>query len=119
MSHLHKKGKDPLEKTIEAKCNKHAKDEYEILQYKFNSEARRSVPDRIYIPRSAPIFFIEYKRWGQKPTGGQKREISKIRAQGKDVFVVDNVVDGITIIDLAVFGIPYDVIMASDVKVIY
>lgn len=82
--------KDPLEKVIEKKVCDHAK-QLGCLVYKFTSPSRRSVPDRLFImPGAKGVFFIEFKRRGQKPTEGQKIEIAKIRAQGTRVFVIDN-----------------------------
>lgn len=86
--------KNPLEKAIESAVGEHAKG-LGYLVYKFTSPARRSVPDRIYIPpNAAPAFFIEFKRLGCSPTQAQEIEISKIRAQGTRVFIVDDKVQG-------------------------
>ena len=83
--------KDPLEKVIEKKVCDYAK-QHGCLVYKFTSPARRSVPDRLFIPpRGLPCFFIEFKRKGCKPTPAQEIEIAKIRAQGIYVGVIDNV----------------------------
>lgn len=86
--------KDPLEKDIEKKVCDHAKS-LGCLVYKFTSPARRSVPDRLFImPGGRGVFFIEFKRLGQKPTPAQAVEIDKIRKKGVSVFVVDNVAQG-------------------------
>jgi len=86
--------KDPLEKVIEKKVCDHAK-QLGCLVYKFTSPSRRSVPDRLFImPGGKGVFFIEFKRKGCKPTAGQEIEIAKIRAQGTQVFVIDNVDEG-------------------------
>lgn len=83
--------KDPLEKDIEKKVVDYAK-KLGCLVYKFTSPARRSVPDRLFIPpKGYAMFFIEFKRKGCKPTPAQEVEIAKIRAQGKYVGVIDNV----------------------------
>lgn len=87
------KNSDPLEKDIESAVVKHAKG-IQMLVYKFTSPSRRSVPDRMFITKSGVVFFIEFKRKGQKPTASQEVEIAKIRAQGVKCFVVDNVADG-------------------------
>jgi len=85
---------NPLEKAIEAKVCDHAK-KLGCLVYKFTSPARRSVPDRLFIlPGGKGVFFIEFKRKGQKPTPAQQVEIAKIRAQGASVFIVDAVAFG-------------------------
>lgn len=86
--------KNPLEKYIEGKVCDHAK-KLGCLVYKFTSPSRRSVPDRIFImPDGKGVFFIEFKRLGQKPTPAQANEIAKIVKQCTVVFVVDNVTKG-------------------------
>lgn len=88
------KNTNPLEKVIEKKVCDYAKSRG-CLHYKFTSPSRRSVPDRIFIPKGdIPTFWIEFKRKGEKPTAAQAVEIEKIRAQGKTVYVVDNVERG-------------------------
>lgn len=88
------KNPNPLEKDIEKKVCDFAK-QLGCLVYKFTSPSRRSVPDRLFImPRGLGVFFIEFKRRGEKPTPGQAIEIAKIKANGASVFIVDNVVDG-------------------------
>lgn len=83
--------KDPLEKDIEKKVCDYAKS-LGCLVYKFTSPARRSVPDRLFImPGGKGVFFIEFKRKGQKPTAAQEVEIAKIRKQGTYVAVVGDV----------------------------
>jgi hypothetical protein len=44
--------------------------------------------------------FIEFKREGQKPTPAQTREHQRLREQKVPVFVVDNVKDGETVVDV-------------------
>lgn len=86
--------KDPLEKDIEKKVCDHAK-RLGCLVYKFTSPARRSVPDRLFIPpKGYAMFFIEFKRKGCKPTPAQEAEIAKIRKQGIYVGVIDTVAEG-------------------------
>lgn len=82
---------DPLEKDIERKVCDYAKS-FGCLAYKFTSPARRSVPDRLFIlPHGKGVFFVEFKRRGQKPTDSQQAEIAKIEKQGTSVFVIDSV----------------------------
>lgn len=91
--------KDPLEKDIEKKVCDYAKS-LGILVYKFTSPARRSVPDRLFImPGGRGVFFIEFKRRGQKPTPAQHVEIEKIRERGIGVVVADNVHEGKCCVD--------------------
>lgn len=87
------KNSNPLEKDIERKVCDYAKS-LGILCYKFTSPSRRSVPDRMFITKSGVVFFIEFKRRGEKPTAAQEVEIEKIRATGVQVYVVDNVDEG-------------------------
>lgn len=87
------KNPDPLEKDIEKRVCDFAKS-LGMLVYKFTSPSRRSVPDRMFITKDGKVFFIEFKRKGQKPTDAQKVEMTKIEKQGVPVYVVDNVEDG-------------------------
>lgn len=89
---------DPLEKDIEAKCVIHAK-KLGILVYKFTSPSRRSVPDRMFVLVGGRVFWVEFKRKGQKPTPAQLVEIQKIEKQGATVYVVDDVTRGQQIIE--------------------
>lgn len=95
---------NPLEKVIEEKVNKYAESKG-MIQYKFVSPNRRSVPDRMYVVKGGKTFFIEFKRKGEKPTPGQEREIAKLRAQGSLVYVVDNIEQGKGIIDFMCWGL--------------
>lgn len=90
---------DPLEKNIERAVCDYAKS-LGVATYKFTSPARRSVPDRIFIAPGGVIYFVEFKRRGQKATGAQRIEIARLRALGCTVSVVDNVVDGKELVDL-------------------
>lgn len=83
----------PLEKDIEAKVVAYSKT-LGMLCYKFTSPSRRSVPDRLFITKTGTVFFIEFKRKGEKPTPSQEVEIAKIRRAGVDVYVVDSVAKG-------------------------
>lgn len=74
-----------LEKDIERKVVQEAKNAG-WLSYKFTSPNYRSVPDRIFVKDGTAVF-IEFKRPGGKLTGGQVREIQKLREAGMHVFV--------------------------------
>lgn len=89
---------DPLEKDIEKRVCDYAKS-LKMLVYKFTSPSRRSVPDRMFITEKGVVFFIEFKRKGQKPTAAQEVEIEKIRANGLLVEIIDDVQMGKRIID--------------------
>lgn len=90
-----------LEKQIEAKVCDYAKTR-NVLVYKFTSPGRAAVPDRLFITSDGRCFFIEFKRAGQKPTAPQEREHHRLRAHKMNVFVVDNVENGMMVIDLMV-----------------
>lgn len=88
-----------LEKQIEQKVCDYAKSKGWLV-YKFTSPNRAAVPDRIFISPMGKVVFIEFKREGQKPTPAQAREHDRLREQRVSVFVVDNVIDGKTIVDV-------------------
>jgi hypothetical protein len=92
-----------LEKQIEAKVCDYAKSKG-VLAYKFTSPARAAVPDRLFIAPDGRVWFCEFKREGQKPTGAQEREHQRLREQKVNVFVIDNVNEGKAMIDLMVMG---------------
>lgn len=87
-----------LEKQIEAKVCDYAK-ELGLGVYKFTSPARAAVPDRMFI-YNGRVFFIEFKRGGQKPTEAQAREHERLRQQKINVFVIDDVEKGKSTINL-------------------
>ena len=97
------RGAEVLEKQIEAKVCEYAKTKG-MMVYKFTSPARAAVPDRLFICK-ARVFFIEFKREGQKPTPAQEREHHRLRQQAINVFVVDSVDAGKECIDLMSIGI--------------
>lgn len=90
---------NPLEKVIEKKVCEYAKSK-EMLAYKFTSPNRAAVPDRLFITSEGKVFFIEFKRLGKKTTPAQEREISLLKEQKVEVYVVDNVEAGLLIIDV-------------------
>ena len=87
-----------LEKDIERKICDYAKSKG-VLAYKFTSPARHAVPDRLFIGTDGTVWFCEFKRAGAKPTPAQEREHTRLRLQGVKVYVIDNVVDGVEMID--------------------
>ncbi|MHB1956681.1 MAG: PDDEXK family nuclease [Sulfobacillus sp.] len=88
----------PLERDIEAKVCDYAK-ERGMLVYKFTSPQRSSVPDRLFITPDGRVFFIEFKRGGEMPTPAQLREHQRLQGHNVSVFVVDNVVLGMGVIE--------------------
>lgn len=93
-----------LEKQIEAKVCEYAKTK-NVLVYKFTSPARAAVPDRMFIRPDGRIWFVEFKRQGAKPTEAQEREHHRLRQHKVNVFVIDNVEEGKTMIDFMVMGV--------------
>jgi hypothetical protein len=87
-----------LEKDIEKKVCSYAK-EKGFYVAKFTSPGRRAVPDRIFIGMMGQVFFIEFKRTGEKPTPQQEREHYRLTSHGVEVYWTDSVDGGITIIN--------------------
>ena len=92
-----------LEKQIETKVCDYAKTK-NVLVYKFTSPARAAVPDRMFIRKDGLMWFCEFKAAGKKPTPAQEREHTRLREHKVNVFVIDNVIEGKTMIDLMVMG---------------
>lgn len=92
-----------LEKQIETKVCDYAKTKG-MMVYKFTSPARAAVPDRLFIYNGS-VFFIEFKRGGQKPTPAQEREHHRLRQHKVSVFVIDNVDEGMAMVDTMVMGV--------------
>ena len=88
-----------LEKQIESKVVKKAK-ELGFLTYKFSSPSNRGVPDRIFISPHGEVFFIEFKSAKGKLTKLQEKVINDIETYLIDVFVINNVEDGLEILVL-------------------
>jgi len=87
-----------LEKNIEAKVCGYAR-ERGLLAYKFTSPAHAAVPDRLFVLPSGKMFFCEFKREKQKPTPAQEREHLRLRQHKVSVYVIDNVDDGLRMVD--------------------
>ena len=92
------KNDNPLEKVIESKVCTYARSKG-IEAIKFNSMNRAAVPDRIFIAPGNRIFFVEFKRLGQRPTVAQEREHARLRTLGCNVYVIDNINDGIELVN--------------------
>jgi hypothetical protein len=87
-----------LERNIEAKVCGYAR-ERGLLAYKFTSPAHAAVPDRLFVLPNGRMFFCEFKREKQKPTPTQEREHHRLRQHKVSVFVIDNVDDGLRMVD--------------------
>lgn len=91
--------KDKPESKVEKEVCAYAEKEG-FITYKFTSPERPHVPDRLVLPPDGlGVFFIEFKRQGKSMREGQKREADIIRKQGYEVYEVDSVLDGKSIID--------------------
>jgi len=75
------------------------------LVYPFKSPANNAVPDRLIVPPKGECFFIEFKQFGKKPTAAQVREHNRMRKNGVDVFVVDSIRHGVSVIDKMLLGV--------------
>jgi len=91
--------KPQLEKQIERNVCDYAHDAG-MLVYKFTSPARAAVPDRMFVTPKGTVFFVEFKREGQKPTPQQTREHDRLRGHRVAVFVVDSVDAGRLVVNL-------------------
>jgi Holliday junction resolvase len=87
------------EKQIESKIVKKAK-ELGFLTYKFSSPSNRGVPDRIFISPNGEVFFIEFKSAKGKVTKLQEKTIKDIEHYNVEVYVIDNVEDGLNLLAL-------------------
>ncbi len=69
------------------------------LSYKFTSPARRGVPDQMYIYEGV-VFFIEYKAPGETLRKLQAHTIKVMRKHGATVYVIDDIEEGRSVIDV-------------------
>jgi hypothetical protein len=69
-----------------------------VANYKFTSPGSDGVPDRVFITH-AGVFFIEFKATGRTLDPLQVLRIKEMEASGALVFVVDNVDDGVKVVD--------------------
>ena len=93
-----------LERAIEKRVCDYATSKG-LLVYKFTSPQRAAVPDRLLITTRGVTFFIEFKAAGKKPTPQQDREHTRLRDQGVQVFVVDDIDRGKRIVDAMEMGL--------------
>lgn len=85
------------ESAIETKVCEYAKAKGWLV-YKFVSPNQKGVPDRMFIG-GGDMFLIEFKALGKKPTKLQEKTFAKIRKELFEVYIIDNVADGKTLID--------------------
>jgi hypothetical protein len=86
-----------LESAIEVKVTQYA-EQKGCLALKLNILGRRGWPDRLYL-YAGRVLFIEFKRPGEKPRKLQEYIHDRIRRQGFDVALVDNIREGQGVID--------------------
>ncbi len=87
-----------LERDIEQRVCAYAKSKG-FLVYKFSSPNHAGVPDRMFVAPHQRVFWIEFKREGCKLTPLQTRECDKLANCGFEVYMVDSVEQGKSIID--------------------
>lgn len=76
-----------LERDIQQSVVSYARRQ-ECVAHKFSSEARRNVPDYLFL-FAGRLLFIEFKATGKEARAGQLREHAKLRSAGFIVYIVD------------------------------
>ena len=90
--------KQVLERTIENRVVKLAKERWGIISRKMNGMGFNSWPDRMFlIPNGRPLF-IEFKRPGNVVTPDQAALHVRLRSAGYDVSVCDDAEQALIII---------------------
>ncbi len=85
---------DPLEKVIEAKVKKRARDNG-WLTYKWVSPNNRGVLDDIMInPETEEVWFVEFKRKGKTWTAKQADVRDDLIAAGQKTKLIDSIEEG-------------------------
>ena len=87
-----------MEKVIEKKVSEYAK-KNGVISYKINSVSCRGLPDRMFLNNDGGIYFIEFKQKGKRPTELQSLKIKELQERGFKVSVIDNIEDGLNVID--------------------
>lgn len=82
-----------LEVITEKKIVKYLKEKHNIDCDKF--EIKKSYPDRICLGEKGIIFFIEFKRKGEKPTALQKHTKEYLKEKGFETLIIDDYQTGI------------------------
>lgn len=75
------------------------------LVYKIHE---RGAPDRLFLTPDGRVFYVEFKRRGEKPRPEQEHEHARLRARGFPVFVVDSRERAIEVLDHELYGAPLD-----------
>ena len=76
-----------LEFKIEAHLVRRVREDFSGIAYKFTSQNRRGVPDRLVILPGPVIFFVELKSPNGRLSPMQIREHKRMGDLGVDVFV--------------------------------
>jgi len=87
-----------LESSIESSVNEYARNNSIFLR-KLNNMADDGWPDRMYVTRTGQHFYIEFKREGEAPRKLQIFRIWSLCTWNCEVYVVDNVGEGKSVID--------------------
>lgn len=87
----------PLESRIEQKTVEYAV-KLGMMHLKLNVKGQRGWPDHIFI-WNGHTWYIEFKMLGQKPRPLQEHIHKEMRKRGAVVKVVDNLIDGMEIIN--------------------
>jgi hypothetical protein len=85
------------ESDIESKVIQYAESKG-VLQVKLNLIGRSGWPDRMLLYKGS-VAFIEFKKAGEKPRELQKHIHEQLRRHGFNVYVVDQVSDGLLIVE--------------------
>jgi hypothetical protein len=64
----------------------------------------RNAPDRLFVTPDRRVFFIEFKRRGEKPRPEQLYEHERLRARGFRVYVIDSRKAGLEVIKHELYG---------------
>lgn len=92
----------PLERVLESRCVKFARTRGWLAR-KMNGLGYVSWCDRLFIPPRKTldpvVVWVEFKRLGDKPTKLQTLHHKELRARGQHVFVVDNFIDFVNVIN--------------------
>lgn len=81
-----------LESYVERKVCAYAK-KLGWLCRKLQWIGRHGAPDRVFI-KAGRLIFVEFKAPGKKPTEHQRLEIQRLRDEGMEVYVCDDIDEG-------------------------
>lgn len=72
-----------------------------LITLKLNANWYRNIPDRIVILPGSPnrSFFLELKRFGERPRPGQLKRFRRLRKMGYNVYVADSLTKAIEVVE--------------------